>query len=207
MVFVFLSLSLPSSKFNVIYADPPWSFKTWSSRGKGRSAEKHYNCLTLDEIKQLPVSSIAHKDCALFLWATDPLLPQALDLMCKWGFTYKTVAFYWCKLNTKANPLFWESCDFFTGMGYWTRANPEICLLGSKGKPTRQSASVKRLVISPRREHSRKPDEVPDRIVSLMGDVPRIELFGRQPRRGWTIWGNEINKWSTNVLSGSINTQ
>jgi N6-adenosine-specific RNA methylase IME4 len=84
-------------------------------------------------------------------------------------------------------------------MGYWTRANAELCLLGTKGKPKRKSASVRRLVISPRREHSRKPDVVADRIVDLMGALPRIELFARAPRPGWAVWGNETNKWGPNV--------
>tara|TARA_R110002020_G_scaffold474946_2_gene708021 strand:- start:179 stop:781 length:603 start_codon:yes stop_codon:yes gene_type:complete len=180
------------SKFNIIYADPPWTFKTWSKRGKTRSAENHYECLTLPQIHSLPVVDLAAEDCALFLWATDPLLPQAIDLIGKWGFNYKTIAFNWVKLNK-------NSKSFFTGMGYWTRANAELCLLGTRGKPSRQSASVKRLVIAPRRQHSRKPEEVADRIVDLMGDLPRIELFARAPRPGWAVWGNEINKWGPNV--------
>ena len=187
--------------FNIIYADPPWTFKTWSKKGRGRSAEKHYNCMSLQEIRQLPVAEIAAKNCALFLWATDPLLPQALDLMSQWGFNYKTIAFVWAKLNKNAPATLWTPSDFFTGMGYWSRANSELCLLGTRGKPQRQSASVKRLVIAPRREHSRKPDEVAHRIVQLIGDVPRIELFGRTSRPGWsvwgtgTLWGNEYEKF------------
>jgi len=187
--------------FNIIYADPPWTFKTWSKKGQGRSAEKHYNCMSLQEIRQLPVAEIAAKNCALFLWATDPLLPQALDLMSQWGFNYKTIAFVWAKLNKNAPAMLWTPSDFFTGMGYWSRANSELCLLGTRGKPQRQSASVKRLVIAPRREHSRKPDEVAHRIVQLIGDVPRIELFGRTSRPGWsvwgtgTLWGNEYEKF------------
>ena len=182
-------------KFSIIYADPPWTFRTWSNKGKGRSAENHYNCLSLKDIQELPVADLAADDCALFLWATDPLLPQALDLMQEWGFTYKTIAFVWAKLNKNAPDTLWTSSDFFTGMGYWSRANSELCLLGTKGKPQRHSASVKRLVIAPRREHSRKPDDVANRIVQLMGDVPRIELFARTSRPGWSVWGNETEKF------------
>ena len=192
MAFAFLLQSSPPSKFGIIYADPPWTFQTWSKRGKARSAESHYPCLTLPEIQALPIQDIAADNCALFLWATDPLLPQAIDLIGKWGFNYKTIAFNWVKLNK-------SSKGFFTGMGYWTRANAELCLLGTKGKPKRKSASVRRLVISPRREHSRKPDVVADRIVDLMGALPRIELFARAPRPGWAVWGNETNKWGPNV--------
>jgi N6-adenosine-specific RNA methylase IME4 len=191
-----LSLSFPAEKFNVIYADPPWTFRTWSAEGKGRSPEQHYGCMSLADIRALPVSDIAATDCALFLWVTDPLLPEGLKLMEAWGFKYKTVAFNWAKMNKSAPPMLWTEADFFTGLGYWTRANPELCLLGTRGKPKRLSKNVKRLVISPRREHSRKPDEVADRIVQLMGDLPRIELFSRQSRQGWSIWGNDTEKFN-----------
>lgn len=190
-----LSSSFPQCKFQIIYADPPWSFKTWSQRGKSRSPENHYACMNLSDIQQLPVAKIADDNCSLFLWATDPLLPQAIDLMECWGFKYKTVAFNWVKLNKKAPHFAWDKNDFFTGMGYWTRANPELCLLGTKGKPVRKRADIRRLVVAHRREHSRKPDEVPERIVDLVGEIPRIELFARKPRKGWSVWGNEINKW------------
>ena len=187
--------SSPTNKFSIIYADPPWTFRTWSQEGKGRSAENHYECMNLGDIQRLPVQDLAEEHCALFLWATDPMLPEALDLIDKWGFTYKTVAFVWAKLNKTAAAPFTER-DFFTGMGYWTRANPEMCLLATKGKPQRMSASVRRLVVSPRREHSCKPDEVADRIVQLMGDLPRIELFARTVREGWCHWGNEPEKFA-----------
>ena len=184
-----------TSKFKVIYADPPWTFRTWSEQGKGRSAENHYACMTLQQIRDLPVADLSEEDCALFLWTTDPMLPQALDLIQKWGFTYKTIAFVWAKLNKKAPSTLWTAEDFFTGMGYWTRANAELCLLSTRGKPQRRSASVRRLVVSPRREHSRKPDEVSHRIVELMGDVSRIELFARTARLGWANWGDETGKF------------
>ena len=190
-----MSANWPDGAFNVIYADPPWTFQTWSAEGKGRSPEKHYDCMSLADVRALPVQDIAAEDCTLFLWVTDPLLPEAFKLIEAWGFTYKTVAFYWAKLNKSAPRLLFAVPDFHTGMGYWTRANPELCLLATKGKPQRVSMSVRRLVIEPRREHSRKPDEVADRIVNLMGDVPRIELFGRQSRRGWTTWGDEADKF------------
>ncbi len=193
---------LPQDKFQVIYADPPWTFQTWSKEGKGRSAENHYACMTLQQIRDLPVADLAAENCSLFLWTTDPVLPQALDLIKQWGFTYKTIAFVWAKLNKNAPDTLWSADDFFTGMGYWTRANSELCLLATKGKPQRQSASVRRLVVAPRREHSRKPDEVAQRIVKLMGDVPRIELFARTSRQGWAVWGNEPEKF----VNGSTGT-
>jgi N6-adenosine-specific RNA methylase IME4 len=196
-LFVLFS-SFPTDKFSVIYADPPWTFKTWSTKGKGRSPENHYGCMSLADIRALPVSDIAADNCALFLWVTDPLLPEGLKLMEEWGFKYKTIAFVWVKTNQsykRKRPL-WIEQDFFTGMGYWTRANSELCLLGTRGKPKRQSAAVKRLIIAPRREHSRKPDEVANRITQLMGDVPRIELFARQASKGWIAWGNETEKFN-----------
>ena len=196
-----------TSKFKVIYADPPWTFRTWSEQGKGRSAENHYACMTLQQIRDLPVADLAEEDCALFLWTTDPMLPQALDLIQKWGFTYKTIAFVWAKLNKNAPDTLWTADDFFTGMGYWTRANSEFCLLATKGKPQRQSASVRRLVVAPRREHSRKPDEVADRIVALMGDVPRIELFARTTRLGWAVWGNESEKFENGRTGAAEQTR
>ena len=194
MEWSFLSLSFPAEKFNVIYADPPWTFRTWSKEGKGRSPENHYGCMSLADLSALPVADLAAEDGALFLWVTDPLHPEGISLMEGWGFRYKTVAFMWAKVNKSASPMLLIRDDFFTGLGYWTRANSEMCLLGTRGKPKRVSKSVKRLVISPRREHSRKPDEVADRIVQLMGDLPRIELFARQSRQGWFNWGIDTEK-------------
>jgi N6-adenosine-specific RNA methylase IME4 len=187
---------LPAEKFDVIYADPPWTFRTWSAEGKDRSPEKHYDCMSLADIRALPVSDIAADNCALFLWVTDPLLPEGLKLMEAWGFKFKTIAFVWAKLNKSAPPTLWTENDFFTGLGYWTRANPELCLLGTRGKPKRVSKSVRRLVVSPRREHSRKPDEIAEKIDDLMGrDTSKIELFARTARIGWTTWGNDVAKF------------
>ena len=187
---------LPAEKFDVIYADPPWTFRTWSNEGKDRSPEKHYDCMSLADIRALPVSDIAAENCALFLWVTDPLLPEGLKLMEAWGFKFKTIAFVWAKLNKSAPPTLWTERDFFTGLGYWTRANPELCLLGTRGKPKRVSKAVRRLVVSPRREHSRKPDEIAEKIDDLMGrDTSKIELFARTARAGWTTWGNDVAKF------------
>ena len=139
----------------------------------------------IDELCALPVPELAAKDCALFLWATFPQLPEALRLIRAWDFRYKTVAFVWLKRNRK-NP------SWFYGMGYWTRSNAEICLLATKGKPKRQSAGVHQFIISPIEQHSKKPDEARDKILALMGDLPRVELFARQKTPGWDAWGNEI---------------
>lgn len=171
-------------KYSVIYADPPWHSRVWSKKGAGRSAESHYSTMSLEDIKALPVHLLAAKDCALFLWVTFPLLKEAWPVLDAWGFSYKSVAFVWVKQNRNAPTL-------FTGMGYWTRANAEICLLATRGHPKRANAGVHQVIMSHIEEHSKKPEEARSRIVRLMGDVPRIELFARSRAPGWDVWGNE----------------
>ena len=135
-------------KYNIIYADPPWQYRVWSKKGQGRSAESHYPTMSNKELAQLPVSKICEKDCVLLLWVTAPCFEQGLELIKAWGFTYKTVAFTWVKQNKKNE-------DFFTGMGYYTRANAEFCLLATKGKTLeRKSRAVKSVVCSHIERHS-----------------------------------------------------
>lgn len=172
-------MELPPKQYRVIYADPPWSFKTHSPLGLGRSADSWYSTMSLDDIKAMPVSNIALPDSVLLLWTTDPFLKHALDVIDSWGFIFKTVAFYWAK-----TPHTW------VGTGYWTRANPEQCLLATHGAPRRLSANVPKLICAPRREHSRKPDEAYLRIERLISG-PYIELFARQTRHGWDSLGDE----------------
>lgn len=169
-------------KYSVIYADPPWRYEQKKLSG---AAEKHYPTMSLDELKKLPVKELAEKDCALFLWATFPQLKEALELIDAWGFKYKTVAFVWLKKNKLAD-------SWFYGLGFWTRGNAEVCLLAVKGKPKRHSPCVHQFIISPIEAHSKKPDAAREKIVQLMGDVPRIELFARQSPEGWDVWGNEV---------------
>ena len=172
-------------KYSIIYADPPWAYRTYSKKGQGRSAESHYPTMCIEDIKALPVGELAAKDCALFLWITFPCLCEALEVLAAWGFSYKTVAFVWVKQNRRND-------DLFTGMGYWTRANAEICILATKGHPKRVDAGVRQVILSHIEEHSKKPDEARERIVRLMGDLPRVELFARQSPEGWDVWGNEV---------------
>jgi N6-adenosine-specific RNA methylase IME4 len=177
-------------KYPVIYADPPWRFAAYSEKGEGRSAIAHYNCMNMKELCALPVSEIADDNCILFLWTTDPFLLQGMELLKAWDFKYKTVAFYWAKLKKDVTDGALSESDFFTGLGYWTRANIEPCLLATRGHPKRISKKVRRLIISQRREHSRKPDEVYARIEELV-QGPYIELFARASRDGWESWGDQ----------------
>ena len=178
-------IPLPNKKYNIIYADPPWTFKTYSNRGKQKSPEQHYDCMDIKDIQSLPIKEISRDNAILFLWVTYPTLIHGIETIRHWGFDYKTCAFSWIKKNKKSDSLFW-------GLGYWTRSNNEICLLATKGKHKRMSAKVHQVVHEPLREHSRKPDCIRNKIVELCGDLPRIELFARQRVEGWDCWGNEI---------------
>lgn len=169
-------------KFNILYADPPWKYERNKVQG---AAENHYPTMSIEQLCALDVEKITDENCTLFLWSTFPFLPEALRLIKAWGFTYKTTAFVWLKLNRKNK-------DWFFGLGFWTRGNSEICLLATKGKPQRKSAKVSQLIISPIDKHSKKPDIVREKIVELMGDLPRIELFARQTTPGWEVFGNEV---------------
>lgn len=176
---------MPKKKYNIIYADPPWSY---TDKGSNGSADNHYRTMTVSDICKLPVNpaggGIAADDCVLFMWATYPMLPAAMQVIEAWGFTYKTIGFQWLKQNKSGK-------GWFFGLGRWTRGNTEPCLIAIRGKPRRISAAVSQLIISPVRDHSRKPDEVRDKIVELMGDLPRVELFARERTPGWDAWGNE----------------
>lgn len=142
--------------------------------------------MDIKQLSALPVADLAADDSVLFLWATFPKLPEALQLIRAWGFSYKSIAFLWLKLNRK-------SPTWFYGLGFWTRGNAEVCLLATKGHPRRRSAGVHQFIISPVEQHSKKPDEARDKIIALMGDIPRIELFARQETPGWDVWGNEVD--------------
>jgi len=186
-------MELPNKKYQIIYADPPWRFKNWSMAELAKRGEKWarrngrspYNVMDNDDIYKMPIADLADKNCILFLWATYPKLQEAIETVKSWGFTYKTVAFTWVKKNRKSE-------GFHFGLGYWTRGNPEICLLATRGKPKRVNNSVPNLTIERLRGHSRKPDIVRDKIVSLVGDLPRIELFARERANNWDAWGDEV---------------
>jgi len=186
-------------RYGVIYADPPWSFETYSQKGNGRGCA--YDTMSLEEISALRVADLAAPDCMLAMWVTDPFLEQAFGVLDSWGFQYKTVGFTWAK-TAKHLP---EQLDtdklsryFPIGTGHHTRANPEMCLFATRGAPKRLNASTRQLILAPRREHSRKPDEAREALERLYRG-PRVELFARQKVKGWAAWGNETGKFE--VLS------
>lgn len=172
-------------KYEIILADPAWSYDVWSKKGIGRNAENHYPTMSIEDICALPIANITAKNSTLFLWVTFPKLQEVFRVIEAWGYKFRTVTFVWVKRNKKVN-------SWFMGLGYWTQANAEICLLATKGKPKRISKSIRQIIDAPIEQHSKKPDETRQRIVELIGDLPRIELFAHQKVDGWDSWGNEI---------------
>jgi len=190
-----------SKKYSIVYADPPWQYR--DNLGKNpRYGGYTYPSMTLEEIKALPVKDIVAKDAVLFLWCTMPKLEAGLEVIKAWGFSFTTVAFVWIKINKSAtNKECFRMKDIRTGIGHWTNSNAELCLLGRRGHIKRVKTNVKQIVIAPVTIHSAKPSEVRNRIVELMGDLPRLELFARLPEdglfkdesyKGWDFWGNEV---------------
>jgi len=178
--------------YRAILADPPWAFRTYSGDAVPARGDQPYRTMSIDDICALPVRDIATDDCVLFLWTCWPVLQDSFRVLDAWGFKYKTCAFSWMKADPYR--LFADDKTPFAGMGYWTRANTEPCLLATRGKPKRINADVRQGIIAPRREHSRKPDCVHERIERLVAG-PYLELFGRQSRPGWDVWGNEATKF------------
>ena len=178
---------MPKQKYTVIYADPPWKYgQSCATKAFRGGAVKHYPVMTLMELAALRVDKIAADNSALFLWSTMPLLPVALRLMMAWGFEYKTCAFTWVKTTKAGRPAI--------GVGHYTRANAELCLLGTRGrvKPLLQVNNTSSVVMAPRQKHSQKPVEVRQRIDRMFGNVPKVELFARMYAHGWACWGNEV---------------
>jgi len=173
-----------NKKYQIIYADPPWNYNDQGCQG---TMANHYRGMKIEDICALGggIKEIADDNCILFLWATYPMLKEALQVIDSWGFKYKTIAFQWLKLNPKKLTPFY-------GLGRWTRGNTEPCLLATKGKPKRISASVFQLIEYERLRHSEKPACARDKIIQLVGDIPRIELFAREKTEGWDSIGNAI---------------
>lgn len=176
--------------YSVILADPPWHFQNYAADAPGqmhsrsRGANRHYPTMTTDDICRLSVP--ASDSAVLFLWACWPMLADAFQVIAAWGFEYKTLAWVW----VKANPSY---TGFWKGMGYYTRANSEPCLLATRGKVAKPRArDVSAIIYAPVRRHSQKPDEQYGKIERLYPTGSRLELFCRRPRMGWDVWGNEV---------------
>ena len=180
-------MQFPNKKYGVIYSDPPWSFNNFSKKGEKKNAKFHYECMDLDDMKAMAcdLHGICKKDCVLFMWATFPMLPEAIELMKAWGFEYKTGA-AWHKKTKHGKTAF--------GTGYIFRSASELLLVGTKGKPKPKNRSTRNIIEGKIREHSRKPDEVATMIENLY-DGEYFEMFSRTKREGWDVWGNQTDKF------------
>jgi N6-adenosine-specific RNA methylase IME4 len=178
-----VSLAQAGQRFSVIYADPPWDVKTYSEKGQQKSAQKYYRTMTHDKIAALPIQTLAAKNCVLLMWVVSPMLPESLEVIKAWGFAYKTIGFNWVKQSSGGKG--------FTGLGFWTRAGSEICLLATRGQPKRMATDVMQVITAPVGKHSVKPEETRKRIERLVLG-PYLELFARRAVVGWWTWGNEV---------------
>lgn len=180
-------IPLHRTQYGVIYTDPPWKYEMRSSKGEGRCPDRHYDCMTLDQLKAMrdEVLFRTAPNAVCVMWSTYAMLPQSLDLMATWGFTYKTGG-TWNKLTAGGNPAM--------GTGYILRSSCEPFLIGTIGRPKTKNKGQRNVLSTPRREHSRKPDEMIGIIESLF-DGPYLEMFARTAREGWDSWGNEVAKF------------
>lgn len=180
-------IALPEKDYDVILVDPPWSYYSWDKNTgpQGRTAAKHYNTMSIEEICELPVGGLARENCAMFMWAVWPDIYRSQEVMNAWGFRYATVAWVWAKLNP-------SSIGFHYGLGYYTRANTEPCMLAIRGSMPPAVKDVQALIVEPVREHSRKPDSQYGKIERLYPSMDYIELFARSRwSDDWDVWGNE----------------
>ena len=187
--------AIPRRHYGAIYADPPWYFKVWGAKGTGRGAFSHYDLMSSEALRALPVGDLAAKDCTLFLWVPIPLREQGMDLIKAWGFRFATVGFTWIKPckgppSARVAAKWGASAAFRIGTGYYTRANPEECVLAVCGKPRILRHDIPQLIVAPLREHSRKPDEARARI-TMLTPGPHLKLFARESAAGWYAWGNQ----------------
>ena len=191
-------MHLPDKRYNIIYADPPWSYYKYNApnRNKNLNAAANFKTMSDEEVYKLPVKDIADKNCALFLWTTWPKLQEGLRTISEWGFEYKTAAFVWTKSTRPTSPMSYFPRYF--GLGSYTRSGSEVCLLGIKGSMRRKNRFIGQVQQGIVRAHSAKPAIFRDLIVRLFGDLPRIELFARERIQGWDAWGNQITEDSIN---------
>ncbi|MEH6478156.1 MAG: MT-A70 family methyltransferase [Sneathiella sp.] len=207
----------PQGGFKVILADPPWSYENWSNNGEEKNPNAHYDCMTIDDIAEMPVEALAAKDCVLFMWVTWPLMPEWHKVIKAWGFEFAGLGWEWIKYNPVTD-------KYAFGMGYGTRKNLEPCIIATRGNPSLKRGFSNDLfgagdnpegvrsvrdfieyhpldcIRAPKREHSRKPDEQYQRIETMF-DGPYCELFARQAWQGWSAWGNQVDKFDVKEAS------
>lgn len=176
---------IPMFKYGMIMADPPWLYEAWSEGGNEKNAIAKYDCMDLESIKAMRVGDLAAKDCVLWLWATNPMLPQAIEVLQAWGFQFKTAG-HWSKKTKHGKQAF--------GTGYILRSAGEPFLIGTMGDPI-TAKNVRSVVEGPVREHSRKPEESYEAAERLVPNVDRLDFFSRQPRANWDRFGNEADKF------------
>jgi len=173
-----------STKYEIIYADPPWEYGNSQHNGKGRpttgGAATHYPTMTISDLKRLDVQSVTAPDALMFMWSSSPHLDRAVALLEAWGFKWATVGFVWDK--QRVNP------------GFYTMSQCELCLIGKRGRiPTPRGArNVRQFLSSMRGRHSEKPDEVRRRIEEMFPTQRKLEMFARVAAPGWDVWGNEV---------------
>lgn len=184
--------ALTPNHYGLIYADPPWRFKTWTETNQTKSPGRHYDIMSLDDIKALPVRSLAAPNCALVMWACAPTLDQAFAVMSAWGFKFKTAG-AWAKQSSTGK-------KWAFGTGYLLRSAAEFYLIGTIGNPKTAVKNVRNLIVAPVREHSRKPDQMRTDLERMFPGVPRIELFARTAAVGWDVWGNQTEKFEGPLL-------
>lgn len=172
-------------QYDVILADPPWNFDTWGKKDNARTPSAHYDTMNLEDICSLPIRDLAAENCALFMWSVWPRIFDAQAVFEAWGFRYRTLGFEWVKMNP-------SGLGFHIGLGYYTRANSEPCLLAVKGSMKVSTRSERNLLMTPIREHSQKPDEQYGKIERLYPNMRYLELFARRRRKGWDAFGNEV---------------
>lgn len=183
--------SLKMFGYGAIILDCPWRFSNYSAKGEAKNPSAHYTCMSLDELKAMPVRDLAKPDCGMIMWATAPLLPEAIELMLAWGFTFKTAG-AWAKQSSTGR-------KWAFGTGYCFRSAAEFFLLGTMGKPKIQSRSVRNLMVAPVRQHSRKPDDQYAMVEQLF-EGPYAEVFSRANRDGWDSFGDEAGKFEPELV-------
>lgn len=188
---------LPFRHYGLVLADPNWNFKSNSIAKPGRNARRHYETMSLEEIARLPVERHAADNSLLALWITGPFLAIGahVPVMRSWGYEPTGMGFVWIKLYPGRNPQFILQRDLFMGGGFLTRKNAEFVVFGKRGRSMRVDAGVREVIISPLRRHSEKPEESYSRLERYVGDVPKLELFGRRQRQNWTVRGKESHKF------------